>query len=371
MERVSVPLAGGRSYDIHIGSGWLDSFSAQALRSRRAVVFVDSRVANRNPVWFARFVSGAMPGDAEVDLITVRTAEQRKNLASVESLLKHLHRLDRIDRSTVLVAIGGGVLGDMVGFAASIWLRGLRFVQVPTTLLAMVDSSVGGKTGVDFEDGKNLVGAFHQPESVWIDPVVLQGLPVGEFRSGMAEVVKYGFIRDPSILEVLEAWTPQACRKDPSLAVPMVARSCAIKAAVVGADEREESGLRAILNYGHTIGHALEGATGYRRFRHGEAVAIGMVSAAAISAVMGLADSDLVERTVDTLHRIGLPTSLPADVSDSELVRVAWKDKKSSAGSLRFVLARTPGDVRLMPVEETTVREGLALHRSLSSGASQ
>lgn len=368
---VSVQLSGNRSYLIRIGPGLFGRVGEPGFPYRRIVAFVDARVQRSAPEWVARVVAAAGQGGAEVDCFPIRVAETRKNLRSVESVLACLHGLDRVDRHTVLMAIGGGVLGDLVGFAAAIWLRGLPFVQVPTTLLAMVDSSVGGKTGVDFGMGKNLVGAFHQPQSVWIDTDVLRSLPVSEFRSGLAEVVKYGVIREPGLLDQLDSLSVSALRRDPGLALPLIELSCRIKADVVAGDEREESGLRAILNFGHTIGHALEGLTGYRRYRHGEAVAIGMVSAACIGEAIGFSDSGVLKRLLGVLERLELPRWLPEDIGDDALLSASARDKKSIGASLRFVLARELGSVELVPVDPAVVCRGLALHRALVPGGAR
>jgi len=368
---VTVPLSGGRSYLIRIRPGLFGGESDPEFPYRRIVAFVDARVQRAAPEWVERVLAAAGQSGAEVDWFPVKVSETRKNLRSVESVLASLHGLERVDRHTVLMAVGGGVLGDLVGFAAAIWLRGLRFVQVPTTLLAMVDSSVGGKTGVDFHAGKNLVGAFHQPLSVWIDTDVLRSLPVSEFRSGLAEVVKYGVIREPSLLDHLESLSVSDLRRDPALSIPLIESSCRIKADVVSGDEREESGLRAILNFGHTIGHAVEGLTAYRRYRHGEAVSIGMVSAVCIGEAIGFTDSVVRRRLLRVLEQLELPCWLPDDISDDELVSACSKDKKSVGASLRFVLASEVGSVELLTVDQADVRRGLALHRSLALGGAR
>ena len=365
---VSVGLAGGRSYSIRVGADLFSKPEASWFPYGRMVAFVDSRVLAANPLWLERVVAAMRVGGGRVDILPVAVAESRKNLRSVVGLLDRLYALDAIDRRTVLVAIGGGVLGDMVGFAASIWLRGLRFIQVPTTVLAMVDSSVGGKTGVDFEAGKNLVGAFHQPESVWVDTDVLASLPISQWRSGLAEVVKYGIIRSPRLLEALAGLSVPRLRRNPSDAIPLIVESCSIKASVVSADEREESGLRAILNYGHTIGHALEGATNYRRYRHGEAISIGMVSAACLGIRVGHGDVSLLDGLLDLLDKLGLPRWLPADIANTTLISLATKDKKADAGILRFVLARSIGDVELRSVSSADVDVALDHHRLLAPG---
>lgn len=363
MTRLEVSLENDRRYDIVFGRGALSDLGrhcANCARSRRAVILTESRIARR---WGAAAAESLEHAGFAVDTIAFTAGEARKNLATIARLYGDLYNLPAIDRKTLLVALGGGVVGDMVGFVAATYLRGMDCVQVPTTLLAMVDSSVGGKTGVDFREGKNLIGAFHQPRCVVVDPDVLATLPRREARSGMAEVVKYGIIRDPAILETV-AEQGEALFGDPETLLSLIVRSCEIKAEVVQGDEREETGLRAILNYGHTIGHALEGATGYRRYKHGEAVAVGMVSAACIGEAAGVTPGELRPVLVRALECLSLPTQLPADIDDAALLALAGRDKKSVAGEARFVLARALGDVALKRVPLDVVCEGLRRHRA-------
>ncbi|MCW3095516.1 MAG: 3-dehydroquinate synthase, partial [Chthonomonadaceae bacterium] len=257
----------------------------------------------------------------------------------------------------------GGVLGDMVGFAAATYLRGIPFVQIPTTLLAQVDASVGGKTGVDLPQGKNLVGAFHQPSAVVIDTTTLRSLPLRELRSGLSEVIKYGIIYDKPFLTSIVNNMPGLLRRDEALLTTAIARSCEIKAEVVGQDETEQ-GLRAILNFGHTIGHALESVTAYRRFKHGEAIAIGMVSACLLGEEVGVTPSEVTEELCEALQRAHLPTAFPVEIEADAILAAAQRDKKTEAGRLRFVLARRVGEVFLCPdVPEAAVRAALAHHK--------
>lgn len=253
---------------------------------------------------------------------------------------------NRLERSSVMVALGGGVIGDMTGFAAATWLRGINVVQVPTSLLAMVDAAIGGKTGVNHPKGKNLIGAFHQPRLVLIDPQVLKTLPVREYRAGMAEVIKYGVIKDAELFEKMEA----AKRLDQfryvgeALLQEILSRSCGAKADVVGKDEKE-SGLREILNYGHTIGHAVESLTGYRLVNHGEAVGIGMVAAGELAVEMDLWTREECDRQNALIAKCALPTTLPTTMDIDAIIASTQTDKKVQAGQVRFVLPKSIGEV--------------------------
>ena len=356
---VSVPLSGGREYEIHIGSGLLADAGRilqKVARSGRIVVITQPRIA---ALWGSPLGESLQSAGFETaDFVTFPAGERFKTLGTMARLCDKLYNLSvTVDRKTLVVALGGGVVGDVAGYVAASYLRGLDYVQIPTTLLAMVDSSVGGKTGVDYRDGKNLIGAFHQPRSVIADVDTLKTLPRREFRSGMGEVVKYGVIRDPTLL------LPQALdTSQPEIVSHIVRRSCEIKAQIVVADEREETGLRAILNYGHTVGHALESATKYRRFKHGEAVAIGMAAAACIGEAVGITPSDVRKTVVAACRAQGLPVARPAEISVDDLLTLMLRDKKAEAGRLRFVLARGLGDVELMNgINQESVRDGLTL----------
>lgn len=254
----------------------------------------------------------------------------------------------RLERSSTMVALGGGIIGDMTGFAAATWLRGINFVQVPTSLLAMVDASIGGKTGVNHPQGKNLIGAFHQPRLVAIDPMVLKTLPPREFRAGMAEVIKYGIIWDDTLFSALEASKrlDQQRYISDDLLQQILTASCQAKAHVVTQDEKE-SGLREILNYGHTIGHAVESLTGYRLVNHGEAVAIGMVAAGAIALSMNWWKTTDFDRQNALIEKCGLPTKLPEGLDHGAIVAALQTDKKVKAGQVRFVLPRKIGQVEV------------------------
>ena len=275
----------------------------------------------------------------------IPAGEEHKHLQSIQKVydtaLTH-----RLERSSTFVALGGGVIGDMTGFSAATWLRGVNFVQVPTSLLAIVDASVGGKTGVNHPQGKNLIGAFYQPKLVAIDPDLLKTLPPKEFRAGMAEVIKYGVIWDEDLFTKLEHH-PHLDTLDnvgDKLLETVVTRSCQAKAEVVGQDEKE-SGIRAILNYGHTIGHAVESLTNYKQFVHGEAVAIGMVAAGKIAVEMGLWTVEEAKRQDVLIAKTGLPTDIPDSVATEDILKAIQSDKKVKAGKVRFILPTSIGKV--------------------------
>jgi 3-dehydroquinate synthase len=256
------------------------------------------------------------------------------------------------DRKTTVVAIGGGVIGDLAGFIAATFARGLAFVQVPTTLLAQVDSSVGGKVGINLPGAKNMVGAFWQPRGVLIDVRTLSTLPDREFRAGLAEVVKYGVIQDAEFFEYLERHVEAINQRDTAVLTHIVHRCCRLKADVVEQDECELTGLRAILNYGHTFGHAFEAATGYETMLHGEGVAIGMLCASRLAERMGRVDAAFTKRQYDLLTAFGLPTAVP-EVSHEELIELMYHDKKVERGKLRFVLPSQLGHVEVVRGVET------------------
>jgi len=290
----------------------------------------------------------------------IPAGESHKHLQSIEKVYDTA-LANRIERSSTLVALGGGVIGDMTGFAAATWLRGVNFVQVPTSLLAMVDASVGGKTGVNHPQGKNLIGAFYQPKLVLIDPNVLQTLPEREFRAGMAEVIKYGVIWDEDLFTKLE----QASNIDsfqtiePKLLETILIRSCQAKADVVSQDEKE-SGIRAILNYGHTIGHAVESLTKYQEFVHGEAVAIGMVAAGRIAVQMGLWTNQEAQRQDALIRKTQLPTEIPDKLALNDILTTLQSDKKVKAGKVRFVLPTKIGEVIITDkVTESTIEKSI------------
>jgi 3-dehydroquinate synthase len=343
MRIVKVPL-GNRSYVIKISDGLLSRLGAECAQlklGRRCAVITDSNVGKK---FAAAALKSLAASGFEPVLITVPAGEKSKSMAVVEKCHDQL-AVHRLERESFIVALGGGVVGDLAGFVAATYLRGIPFIQVPTTLLAQVDSSVGGKTGVNLRAGKNLVGAFYQPQLVLCDLDTLKTLPQREYVSGLAEVIKYGIICDAVLFAQLERSLPKLLKRDVSILRDVVARCCEIKADVVGQDETE-SGLRAILNFGHTIGHALENSSGYGKFLHGEAIAIGQVAAAKLShKILGLPSGE-VERIENLLVRAALPVKTKLNSRQREKLFTAMKlDKKVSAGEIKFVLARKIGKV--------------------------
>ncbi len=325
---------GDRSYPIHIGSGIL-SRAGEMLRGldlRRVVVVTNATVAAH---WLTPVAQGLAAAGIASATIMIPDGEAHKTQRTLDDVLTRLLEM-RAERTTAVVALGGGVVGDVAGFAAAIYQRGMPFVQIPTTLLAQVDSSVGGKTGINHPLGKNMIGAFYQPGLVLIDTDCLRTLPPRELAAGMAEVVKYGAIRDLAFLEWLESNVESLTAADPHALRHAIHTSCAIKAAIVAADERE-GGVRALLNFGHTFGHAIEAHAGYGAWLHGEAVGAGMVLAARLSArVSGLQLAD-VDRLTVLLRRFNVPTQAPA-VPLSRWLDLMGRDKKVAAGRIRFIL---------------------------------
>jgi 3-dehydroquinate synthase len=343
---------GSRSYDIDIRPGSLSQIASRLATWRtseapgRSLIVTDTNVGGSH----ARTVVNALRAKGWLAALQVLPpGEQTKSFPILTALYDTLAGIEA-DRKTLVVAVGGGVVGDVAGFAAATYNRGIPFVQVPTTLLAMVDSSVGGKVGINHAKGKNLIGAFHQPLGVLIDPAVLATLPDREYRGGLAEVVKYGVILAPEFFAFLEANAEAINRRDPAALSHVIARSCRLKADVVEKDEYETTGLRAILNYGHTFGHAFEALAGYGGLSHGEAVAIGMVYASRLAERRGLIGDDVTARQVALLQAFGLPTALPEDMRfppEQALSRMRL-DKKNAAGRLRFILPARIGEVRLV-----------------------
>jgi 3-dehydroquinate synthase len=351
---VDVP---GRSYPVLIGSRLLDDATAwaDAIRGRHRLIVSDSNVAplyaqrlhaalEKIPSHPAEVARSAGEGPASVlriDTVVLPAGEAHKNLAAAAQILDALARLGAT-RDACVLALGGGVVGDIAGFAAACWMRGIDFVQVPTTLLAMVDASVGGKTGVDHPAGKNLIGAFHQPRAVIADLDTLATLPERELRAGLAEVVKTACIGDAGLFAWLEAHTDALPTRDADALTHAIETCCRFKAGVVERDERE-AGERALLNFGHTFGHAIEAEAGYGCLLHGEAVAIGMVLAARLSARLGLASDTDTQRLHGLLRGLGLPTSPPAGTDADALISRMQLDKKNRAGALRLILWRGIG----------------------------
>ena len=354
-ETVDIRL-GERSYQIVIASDamsgvaahvdrWLESRFPTSGRPRQVLLVVDRNVARLH----GRVVEQSFHGSRwHTACVELEPGEQTKSVIVVSHLYDRLIEI-QADRRTLVVAVGGGVTGDTAGFAAATYARGIPFVQVPTTLLAQVDSSVGGKTGVNHLRGKNLIGAFHQPIGVFIDTHTLSTLPDREYRSGLAEVVKYGVILDSDFFDYLENYCDALAARQPPVIRHVVARSCRLKADVVERDEHETSGLRVVLNYGHTFAHAFEALVGYGELLHGEAVSIGMACAARLARMRGLADDSLLERQESLLTRLGLPTVLPetAKFSADDVITAMKLDKKTSGGQLRFVLPKAIGHVEV------------------------
>lgn len=352
MQRLTVNL-GSRSYSIYVGERILDQAGDLLLQSdlRGKVAVVTNPVVAQlylDPVHEALGQSGF-----EVTPILVPDGESQKNLRSLERIYEGLIRA-RLERGSCVLALGGGVVGDLAGFAAATYLRGIPYVQVPTTLLAQVDSSVGGKTGVNHEAGKNLIGAFHQPKFVLIDVDVLRTLPAREFVAGLAEVIKYAIIEDAALFQLLEDKLEKLLGSDRALLIQIVATCCAIKARVVEQDEREND-YRAVLNFGHTVGHALEAATGYRQFLHGEAVAVGMAKAAALSQQQGYCDQRTVSRIVQLINRSGLPHEIPSNVSIASVLEGMGVDKKKSADMIKFVMCQGIGKTRFHWISQAEI----------------
>jgi len=358
MRTVKVPL-GDRSYSIKIGGGLLSKLGSDCRRlklGKRCAVVTDRTVG---PLYArAALASLRQAGFAPVE-IRVPAGETAKSLKTIQDCYDQLAQ-HRLERSSFIVALGGGVVGDMAGFLAASYLRGIGFVQVPTTLLAQVDSSVGGKVGVNLKAGKNLVGAFYQPRIVLCDLDTLKTLPERELRAGLAEVIKYGIIADAALFRRLERRLPALLKLDAKELGHVVARSCQIKARVVEQDERE-GGLRAILNYGHTIGHALEAISRYGKYLHGEAISIGQVAAAKISRdILGLGQAE-VDRIEALFTQAGLPTSVRlAKPQLAKLLAAMKLDKKVSAGKVKFVLAQKIGQVQFgVDVPKATINAAL------------
>ncbi|MEZ5629809.1 MAG: 3-dehydroquinate synthase [Burkholderiaceae bacterium] len=353
---VNVAL-GASSYPILIGSALFGAPAtyAQAARGAQALIVTNTTVG---PLYAQALAAALVPHHAQVRMLALPDGEQYKNWETLNLVFDELLAHGG-DRKTTLYALGGGVVGDMAGFAAACFMRGVPFVQVPTTLLAQVDSSVGGKTAINHPLGKNMVGAFYQPKLVVCDLDVLKTLPARELSAGLAEVIKYGPIHDMAFFDWIEAHIDALRALEPSALAHAVQRCCEIKAEVVGQDERE-SGLRAILNFGHTFGHAIEAGMGYGAWLHGEGVGAGMVMAAELSRELGLVDAAFVERLTRLIGRAGLPVRGPVlDAADNAgryltLMRV---DKKAEAGEIRFVLIDGPGRAVVRPAPDALVRQ--------------
>jgi 3-dehydroquinate synthase len=352
---------GPRSYDVHVGR-----FSVDDIADRLAAAFdpaptglailVDAGLAERSPR-VTPLVEALARRLSRVERFALSAGEACKNLSELERTLEWLASR-QLDRRSAILGIGGGAATDHAGFAAAIYLRGIRFASVPTTLLAMVDASVGGKTGVDLGAGKNLVGAFHQPKTVVADISFLDTLPARERTAGLAEVVKCGFIADPDLLELLERAPAQL---PPELVTELVTRSVRVKAEVVASDETE-SGRRAILNFGHTVGHALEAASNYELL-HGEAVSLGMVAALTVGVALGVGPPALIDRARTLLSRLGLPTDFERRL-DGDALAGMLVDKKRRGDTIRFVCVPKPGETRFVDIRPSDIASHLTQSRS-------
>lgn len=341
---------GARSYPIIVGSGLIAraaEWIAPKLAAPRVIIVTDTHVAAHyaKPLQYS-----LVPQGIRVDTVVVPAGEATKSFIGLEVLMNQLLALNP-DRKTTLIALGGGVVGDLVGFAASILLRGVPFIQVPTTLLAQVDSSVGGKTAINATAGKNLIGSFYQPRLVLADTDTIKTLPLRERQAGYAEIIKYGLIMDAGFYDWCETHGPQVVSGDPALLQQAVLHSCRAKAEIVARDELESADLRALLNFGHTFGHALEAETGYgSKLLHGEAVAIGMVMACRLSARMKLLDPSVEQRLAKHLRQLNIPSSLKDIPHDWNAERIAGhfaSDKKAEHGTLTFVVLEKLGAARV------------------------
>jgi 3-dehydroquinate synthase len=365
MPTVHVDLA-ERSYDVIVEPGVLrraaEAFAAASIAPCRTAIISDETVA---PLHAKTLISALEAAGFNCSLHTVPAGEASKSMTQAETLCRGMIRAGH-DRKSLVVALGGGVVGDLAGFVSAIFYRGLPFVQIPTTIVSQVDSSVGGKTGVNVAEGKNLLGAFHQPKLVLVDPHTLRTLPDREFREGFAEAIKHAAIRDAPMLEELAALDP-ANRDVPG---PLIARNIAIKARVVEADEHETLGIRALLNFGHTIGHGIEASVPYGQLLHGEAISLGMRAALRISenhAGLSAADAD---RVLTVLQRFGLPLVLPQSIATDTVMERLSTDKKFKAGQVRYVVLDAPGSAKVVSsVTSDDLREAIEALR-IRSGAS-
>jgi 3-dehydroquinate synthase len=350
---VAVPL-GPRSYNIRVVTNDPEGFGpfarAELARTwagascRSALIVTDVHIADLPmPSTIQASLSGV---GIEAAIAVLPAGESAKSLEQASRLYDQLVKI-KADRHTLIVGLGGGVIGDLAGFVAATFARGLPLIMAPTTLLAQVDSSVGGKVGINHPDAKNIIGAFHQPAGVWIDTKSLSTLPIRELRCGLAEVVKYGVILDAEFFATLEQIADDILRREHGALEQIILRCCEIKALVVAADEREETGLRATLNFGHTIGHAIEATAGYDGpYKHGEAVAVGMVVECRLAERLGWTQGNFTDRLVRLLGRFGLPTGAP-ELDAGRLIEAMSRDKKNRRGTIRFVLPRSLGKVEL------------------------
>lgn len=343
-EKIVAVELGDRSYCIHIGAATLDSIGEQI--KKLDFPLKGALVSNKNllKLYGEKVLSNLKENGFEIEVIEIPDGEEYKNMKQAEKIYDRLMST-RHDRYSPLIALGGGVIGDLTGFVAATYRRGVPFIQIPTSLLAQVDSSIGGKTAVNHPLGKNMIGAFYQPSEVFIDLNVLKTLPEIEFRCGMAEIIKYGIIADEMLFNFLESNVEKITNLDFKSLQYIIQSSCEIKASIVSKDEREE-GIRSVLNFGHTIGHALESLTGYRKYRHGEAVALGMIAAATISHEEGLCDKKNVERIKELIKAYDLPVQFP-EISPEKILDALYYDKKVRDNKIKLILMKKPGIVEI------------------------
>jgi len=341
---------GDRSYPVYIGTDLLSDAEllVNHIRGNSALVVSNTTVA---PLFLAKIEATLKAHNIRYDCLILDDGEQHKSVATVEKIIDTLLR-QRHDRQTTLIALGGGVVGDITGFAASIYQRGVHYIQIPTTLLAQVDSSVGGKTGVNHPLGKNMIGAFCQPQCVIADTGTLDTLPARELSAGLAEVIKYGLIHDSEFFDWLEQNIDQLLARDYQALCQAIRVSCTIKAEIVALDERE-SGIRAILNLGHTFGHAIETTMGYGKWLHGEAVAVGMVMAADLSLRHGWIDETIKQRTIEILEKSSLPIKSPPHMSTDDYMKAMAIDKKTLDGTIKLILLKALGEAVISADYET------------------
>ena len=347
---------GHRTYPICIHTKLFDTNVLRQLLSKRKALIVTNETVE--PLYLHQLLA-AIPSD-RCSVCVLPDGEQYKDVEHWQQIINQL-AAEQINRSDALIALGGGVVCDMTGFAAASWMRGIDVIQVPTTLLAQVDASVGGKTGINHAVGKNLIGAFHQPKAVIINTSTLDTLPPREFAAGMAESIKYGLINQPQFIDWIHDNQQALRNKDPQVLTQMIAQCCQFKAEVVAADEKER-GIRALLNLGHTFGHAIETISGYNRYLHGEAVAIGMVMAAALSEQMQLAETGLKQQVEQTLLAFDLPVSLPAEYAVDQVVALMRLDKKVIDRKHRLILMRGLGQAEIIEdVDEAAIEEAIQI----------
>lgn len=348
-KKIDVHL-GSRSYSILIMPGLLDDLAnklAKGLSGKNVLIITDNNV---NAIYGKSVLSKISAVSEKASISSIVPGEASKTLKTVEKLYQDCIDAE-LNRTSVIIALGGGVVGDIAGFVAASYMRGISFVQIPTSLLAMVDSSVGGKTGVDLPQGKNLIGAFWQPRKVIIDPDTLKTLPEREIKCGLAEVVKYGIIFDEDFFSILENKATELNDMDPQTYTKVIAKCCQLKADIVEKDEKETSGLRAVLNYGHTFAHAIETVTGYEKVNHGEAVAIGMCMAASLAVDDARLDDAAELRQENLLRKLHLPCSVEG-VKPQDVYSAMYKDKKVVSGQLRFILPETIGEAVVAEIVE-------------------